>query len=566
MTFPLLQAHPALAGVAEEDLKFWRGDHMVAEREPLRPVSGAGRAIVVSGSAGGIDHAPLLELPVGNGLAVVCQLKLVEKCRTEPAAGQILANLLGYLARWRPAPAKTTLVLGGSPAYLACLRRLGLRLDESADAAKVDLSACGLVILRGSVAADNAQAAQLGRRLREFVDLGGRVLVHRPEGDRAQSLLAAMGLDLTLQPGPATLAKAEGTDPILEAFTREDLYWLARRAEWWTGQPSPRSSAMCDGSLGRKLDETRAEAHPVADWQLQGGLVERRADGVIFATVGTATGEVDFPADGVYTLGVVAGGTPCQGVFPAASVTIDDRPMGTVQLRGPQAQTYTVWGSVSRGRHRVAIAFINDASIPGKEDRNLVVEKLLVAPDESAGVLALTNPAAAVAVRRGKGLIVVDRVRWDTDAVNARKAARYACTLLGQLGGGLACRTGVTLPCDEMTPQKDMPFFEKRNGLACLACNGYVAGPIRVAAGGRYTLEVFAGGSAVKDEYPAVEVAVDGRVIARIQTASLDCRPYPVTAELAPGEHELRLAFVNDLTAGGEDRNLFLEKVVCYKE
>jgi hypothetical protein len=32
------------------------------------------------------------------------------------------------------------------------------------------------------------------------------------------------------------------------------------------------------------------------------------------------------------------------------------------------------------------------------------------------------------------------------------------------------------------------------------------------------------------------------------------------------GRHELRLAFVNDLCEEGEDRNLNLDKVVCYKE
>ena len=66
MTFPFRPAHPALAGVAEEDLRFWRGDHMVSAAEPNRPAAGSGRAIVVSGSGAGIDHAPLVELPSGK--------------------------------------------------------------------------------------------------------------------------------------------------------------------------------------------------------------------------------------------------------------------------------------------------------------------------------------------------------------------------------------------------------------------------------------------------------------------------------------------------------------------
>jgi hypothetical protein len=163
-------------------------------------------------------------------------------------------------------------------------------------------------------------------------------------------------------------------------------------------------------------------------------------------------------------------------------------------------------------------------------------------------------------------MVVVDRVRWDSDSVNGRKAARHACSLLAELGGDLVARTGVALRCVDMVPQQGMPFFQKREGLTCLACNGYIAGKLRVATSGRYTMEVFAGGTPAKGEYPIVEVFIDGRMVARIQTTAFDCRPYPVTVELKQGQHELKLAFVNDLNVGGEDRNLFLEKVVCSRE
>ncbi len=150
--------------------------------------------------------------------------------------------------------------------------------------------------------------------------------------------------------------------------------------------------------------------------------------------------------------------------------------------------------------------------------------------------------------------------------MNFRKAARYAHSVAELLDADLLSRTAVTLKCDEMTPQKDISQFERRAGLADLACNGYITAPIRVKAAGRYTLEVFAGGTPAKGEYAIVEVRIDGRVIGRIETAGFNCRPYPLTAELSAGRHELRLAFVNDLCEGGEDRNLSLEKVVCYKE
>ena len=182
-------------------------------------------------------------------------------------------------------------------------------------------------------------------------------------------------------------------------------------------------------------------------------------------------------------------------------------------------------------------------------------------------MVALTEPGRRVAVPLGKGMIVVDRVRWDEESVNLRKAARYAHSMAVLLDADLLSPRAVTLKCDEMTPQKDMPLFSRRAGLAHLPCNGYIATPIQVKAAGRYTLEVFAGGTPAKGEYPIVEVRIDGQLIGRIHTTGFNCRPYPVTAEFSPaGRHELRLAFVNDLCEGGEDRNLCLEKVVCYRE
>jgi hypothetical protein len=460
MTFPLRAGHPALAGVAEEDLRFWRGDHMVSAAEPNRPTSGSGRTIVVSGSAAGIDHAPLVELPQGKGLAVVAQLKLVEKFRSEPVAGQILGNLLDYLAHRRPVSPRKTLLIGGAPSYQACLRSIGLRCDNAADVGHVNLAPYGVMVCHGRIAENAAEATQLAQRLQGFVQAGGRVWIHRPEGEQAAHVLKAMGLPLRLDGKPTALRRAEGSDWILEQFAREDLYWLEERSEGWNGSPTRRAADMCDGLL---------VVGP-------GG------------TAGSSSGE---------------GGTVGQA------------------NRGTRAWPH---------------------------------------------VVTLTEPVAAVVVSLGKGMIVVDRVRWDEESVNLRKAARYAHSVAELLDADLLSPRAVTLKCDEMTPQKGMPEFSRQAGLAQLACKGYIAAPLRVQTTGRYTMEVFAGGTPAKGEYPIVEVRIDGHLVGRIHTTGFHCRPYPVTADLPAGRHELQLAFVNDLCEGGEDRNLSLEKVVCYKE
>ena len=51
-----------------------------------------------------------------------------------------------------------------------------------------------------------------------------------------------------------------------------------------------------------------------------------------------------------------------------------------------------------------------------------------------------------------------------------------------------------------------------------------------------------------------------------MQLNSGSWRPYSLNMELAAGDHELRLAFVNDANLGGEDRNLKLNKVTFFRE
>jgi hypothetical protein len=496
-----------------------------------------------------------------------------------------------------------TAVLGSTREFADYLRSLDLRFDTPP--AEGDLSKYSLVICRGEV----GDAA----KLRKYVEGGGNVALHRVTPQAFAAVKKEFGLELHLQPYSGIVSKADSDDPLSDVILRQDLYWLGEhRGISWA--ETPRAGNMADSVLGLSLDPAKAKSFEVDGWALQGGLVERRQDHVVFATVGTATGEVEFPEDGLYVFGVVGRGTPCRGDYPIASVAVDGRPVGAVSVDSPQTCTRTTFGEVAKGRHKVSVAFTNDATDAAKgEDRNLVVDKLLIArssfplpsgegrvrgegggavPDsrgphpsplpKGEGVKAkgegerreaplprvcfLTSPPAVAAVRVGKGLVVIDQLRWDTEERNARKAARYASTLLAALGGDFADRPSWAIECETMTPQPDMGWFHADGSAAHFGCNGWIKTPIEVAAAGRYTMEVVAGGTAAQGVYPHVEVRIDGKKAVKVQLTSGGLRPYPVAIELPAGKHELSLAFTNDLNVGGEDRNLTLDKVVFYRE
>jgi len=98
-----------------------------------------------------------------------------------------------------------------------------------------------------------------------------------------------------------------------------------------------------------------------------------------------------------------------------------------------------------------------------------------------------------------------------------------------------------------------------------MASEGYLHTRIQVAQTGYYRMEVAASGTQAENEYPQVEVRLEGVKTGTIQLTHSGWRPYPMDIELTAGSHELRLTFVNDLYVPGvADRNVQLDKVVFY--
>ena len=305
--------------------------------------------------------------------------------------------------------------------------------------------------------------------------------------------------------------------------------------------------------------------YEIEEWQLEGQIVQQREPGVVFATTGDASQNIRFPDTGRYLIGVRARGTPSDGIFPLVRVSIDGTTVGTVGTTD-QWQTTAVEAGLVAGTHRVSVAFINDGSNPPKKDRNLYVDRIEIAMDTPEdGLTLLTAPAALAVARCGKGHVVFDQIDWTTEQANSRKAMRFAGSLLTALGGEAERHAGTMIEAEIMTPQENMPYFSNSGSFATLACNGYIATPLRVVRAGHYVAEIVAAGTAVENVYPQVELLIDGHSAGSVQLVTSGWRGYKLPLDLPAGDHELRLAFTNDLNRGGEDRNLQLDKVSIYR-
>lgn len=109
--------------------------------------------------------------------------------------------------------------------------------------------------------------------------------------------------------------------------------------------------------------------------------------------------------------------------------------------------------------------------------------------------------------------------------------------------------------------------FEKTVGGAVpgggwdLWSNGWIGQPFQAEAEGPYAVVVRAWGSPALGEWPSMSLLVDGRVRADVRVDSADRRDYRFEVALAPGHHDLAVAFGNDAVVGQEDRNLYVESI-----
>lgn len=552
--------HPLLQGIRPEDLRFWRGDHLVSEHNPLRPRAEGCRPIVTAGSAQGLNYAPLLEWPRGRGTLLLCQLKLIEKFANEPIAARLLENALRYLITCQP-EAKPVAVVGDA-AFQQALRRFHLRFEDvTATLAEADLSRYSLLLVH----ADVGPLLQTSERIRGFVEQGGKVYLHALTPEAWESLQPLTGVSSLLQPHRGPIVK-NPEEPLAQALLQEDLYWLQEKVGWDWWSETPRVSHMAPFAFSKRLEPEKAEVYEAEEMEIEALISGVGEGGVVLATVGTLRQKIDFPEAGTYLFGLRAGGSSVAGVFPTVEVRLDHRLLGTVGLARGEYDLYTVWGDVPAGSHTLSLSFTNDAQVGG-EDRNLLVDKLYVARDTAPAdqnVAFLTQPPAVAQIRRGRGFYLLDEVSWDTEEINATKAARYVTILLTEAGADFYWPGGVFIEAEDMQPDAGIAWFRREADAVYLGSQGTLRTTVECARTGEYIFEILGYSTPAEGQYGLLAVAIDGRPVGEVELKASTWQGFPLVVLLTQGEHEIAVSFINDLYKPPQDRNVWLDRIQIY--
>jgi len=534
---------------ADAQFSLWRGDHVSARKTIAKPTHGRFLAYVESGGPEGLVYLPLLEVRDGKGRYFLSQFLIGEKLDTEPMAQEMLATLLRWgaaLRRDATAPVALAVVQDKLP-IADSLDEIGARFaDVSGRLAAADLPPSAVLL----VEANAPESARSVAALREFVEKGGTLIAHAGTRDGIARLAGLFPEPIVAQPGTSVpVARAERQwGRLISGLTNQELYWYGSRAGLSWRVRTPLSAEVCDHVIGTGRPKPEAcrtfEAEKMA---VDHGSPSLRDDQVYMHATAGVKATVAFPKDGEYAFIVRGKGTPVAGVYPQIAISIYGKRRGSVTTAGEDWGEYFCTAHVGKGQHEVTLAFVNDAYAPERgEDRNAALDWLRVGPVPAMKAKRLLNPPALVRMDLGKGVILLDQIRWDKRPGDP-KAMRYLSCLLTNLGCDFRSpMLGVRLTADAFKPKEGVRLATVRNGVAYLGTNGTIATRVRFAKARRYEFAVRASGSEAGGAFPNIAVSIDGKKLGDLTLRRETWHTLRLEADVAAGEHGVGLAFTND--------------------
>lgn len=175
-------SHPACAGLQSKDFWTWGVNVPVYRNAYGKPSKGA-RSLIQCHAR--LANSALMEVPVGSGVLLLCQLNVGSQLARHAVAQRVFDNLLAYAATYKRVLRQVTSCAGTDARFSGALEDVGLKHTTARDAAAC-LASPGPNRLAIIEATPNhlGQMAAKQAQVRAFTDAGGWILLHglTPEG------------------------------------------------------------------------------------------------------------------------------------------------------------------------------------------------------------------------------------------------------------------------------------------------------------------------------------------------------------------------------------------------
>jgi hypothetical protein len=255
-----------------------------------------------------------------------------------------------------------------------------------------------------------------------------------------------------------------------------------------------------------------------------------------FNSEAEATASFSVASEGDYEITLWLAGTPAGPDAPKVAVSLDGKRVHEAEVKtqwkedGKSWQSVTFETHIKGGNWRISVAFLNDyydeKAPEGKRDRNLAMDSV--------------------------------RVNGPFGLASKRKSRFLEYLLPGVKLG---------LPTMELTGEDFRSGYGNAAvdvGDIVLSSSGWVGHQLDVTNPGKYRISVNLGAAQAGTEKAKYEIRLGDKVVQGGEVTANEQTPqwFSVVTDIAPGRHDLRVAFVNDFYDAEKkaDRNLWLHE------
>jgi beta-galactosidase len=199
--------HPVLHGLAQKDFFTW-GPGVPVYRNAYRKPGRGATSLIQCGAP--LDRTALAEVPVGEGLLLLCQLTVGSNLAGNATARRVLLNLLSYAGSYRLEFSRIVAVTGDAPELTKVLDAIGLQYEKLDDpVAAMRQSEAKVAVISASPANLAALAAEdregfhaaAATQVEGFTRSGGSLVLCGLTPEGLESYNRIVGVDHMIRPG-----------------------------------------------------------------------------------------------------------------------------------------------------------------------------------------------------------------------------------------------------------------------------------------------------------------------------------------------------------------------------
>ncbi len=212
---------PVFKDLGEDDLIDWSGDHPTYVNPYQKPTQG-GRSLVECGEW--LERTPMVEMPAGDGVIVLCQMRVGAKLGTDPAADVLLRNMAEHYGDYRPSTGVVAIHAPEDELLLESIKETGVR-TTTVDSPLAGLDPAQFQVAIVHATEDNLKALTRARdRVRTFQERGGWLMLCGLGREGIQEYNDLLGTQHQIRPFRMERITLEApTHPLIATLGNRDL-------------------------------------------------------------------------------------------------------------------------------------------------------------------------------------------------------------------------------------------------------------------------------------------------------------------------------------------------------